>query len=59
MNMNPTDFSDTKPDLRIEKYFAGQTRRWGIFEDRFGSLRRKFFANIRGIWDGEQLVLDE
>ena len=59
MNMKPTEFSDTKLDLRIEEYFAGQTRPWGIFDKRFGFLRRQFVTNIRGTWDGKQLVLDE
>jgi uncharacterized membrane-anchored protein len=57
--MEPTDFSNTKPVLRIEKYFVGQTRAWGIFEDRFGNLRRQFVVDIQGNWDGENLVLDE
>lgn len=58
-NMKPTDFSGTTPQLRIEEYFAGQTRAWGIFEDRFGNLRRQFVVDIDGKWDGETLVLDE
>jgi hypothetical protein len=57
--MEPTDFSNTKPVLQIEKYFVGQTRAWGIFEDRFGNLRRQFVVDIQGNWDGENLVLDE
>jgi hypothetical protein len=57
--MKPTDFSGTTPQLRIEEYFAGHTRAWGIFEDRFGNLRRQFVVDIDGKWDGETLVLDE
>ena len=58
-NMKPTDFSGTTPQLRIEEYFAGHTSAWGIFEDRFGNLRRQFVVDIDGKWDGERLVLDE
>jgi hypothetical protein len=58
-SMEPADFSNTKPVLRIEKYFAGHTRAWGIFEDRFGNLRRQFVVDIQGNWDGENLILDE
>jgi hypothetical protein len=57
--MEPTDFSNTKPVLRIEEYFLGKTRAWGIFEDRFGNLRRQFVVDIEGNWDGESLILDE
>jgi len=58
-NMKVNDFSGTEPVLRIEEYFAGQTRAWGIFEDRFGKLRRQFVVDIEGTWDGKALVLDE
>ena len=57
--MKPSDFSGTTPQLRIEEYFAGHTRAWGIFEDRFGNLRRQFVVDIEGKWDGKTLVLDE
>jgi hypothetical protein len=47
-NMKPTDFSESTPSLLIEKYFAGETRAWGIFEDRFGTLRRH--ETDRRVW---------
>lgn len=49
----------TKPRLRIEDYFAGKTRAWGIFQDRFGTLRRQFVMDIDGTWDGQTLTLVE
>jgi hypothetical protein len=58
-SMNPTDFKDAEPRLVLEDYFAGETRAWGIFEDRFGTLRRQFTVDITGQWDGRELVLDE
>ncbi len=58
-NMKPADFKDAAPRLIIEDYFAGKTRAWGIFEDRFGRLRRQFTVDIDGAWDGRELVLDE
>jgi hypothetical protein len=57
--MKPSDFENSTPKLVIEEYFAGETLAWGIFEDRFGRLRRQFTVDITGTWDGEQLVLDE
>ena len=57
--MKPTDFSNSEPVLRIEEYFAGRTKAWGIFEDRFGGLRRQFVVDIQGKWDGAELILDE
>ena len=57
--MKPEDFQDTKPTLVIEKYFSGKTQASGIFEDRFGKVRRQFTVDIDGTWDGRELVLDE
>ena len=57
--MQPEDFKDTGPKLKIEEYFLGETRAWGIFEDRFGKLRRQCVVDIMGTMDGDELVLDE
>lgn len=58
-SMKPIDFKDTTPRLIIEEYFVGKTQASGIFEDRFGRLRRQFTVDIDGTWDGRVLVLDE
>lgn len=57
--MKPEDFKDTGPRLDIQEYFVGETRAWGIFEDRFGKLRRQFVVDITGTMEGDVLVLDE
>ena len=57
--MKPTDFKNATPQLVIEEYFAGETQAWGLFEDRFGTIRRQFSVDIVGTWDGEFLTLDE
>tara|TARA_R110000787_G_scaffold59662_2_gene135040 strand:- start:9668 stop:10138 length:471 start_codon:yes stop_codon:yes gene_type:complete len=59
MQMKPTDFKDAKPRFVLEEFFEGQTQASGIFEDRFGNLRREFTVDINGVWDGEKLVLNE
>ena len=53
------DFAATQPKLVLEDYFAGKTRGWGIFHDRFGNVKRQFVVDIDGTWDGKTLVLDE
>ena len=58
-NMKPEDFAGREPTLSIEDYFAGRTKAWGIFQDRFGRLRRQFEVDIEGTWDGETLTLVE
>ena len=59
MKMNTKDFAENGPCLQIEDYFQGKTRAWGLFEDRFGVVRRQFTVDIDGTWDGTELVLDE
>ena len=58
-SMKPAEFKNSEPRLILEEYFAGQTQAWGLFEDRFGTVRRQFTVDISGEWDGRELVLDE
>ena len=57
--MNIDDFSETEPTFVPEEYFIGKTKAWGIFQDRFGTVRRDFVVDIDGYMDGDILVLDE
>ncbi len=57
--MKPEDFAGTAPRLTVEEYFLGKSRAWGIFEDRFGTLRRSFTVDIEGYREGEEFVLKE
>lgn len=52
-----TDYQNTTPRLLIENYFQGETKAWGIFQDRFGKVRRKFVVDINGKWDEEKQLL--
>ena len=45
--------------FELERYFAGRTRAWGIVQDRFGRLRRRFTVEMEGHWDGKLLRLEE
>lgn len=57
--MSVEDFEGKTPELRIERYFVGKTNAWGIFEDRFGTLRRQFTVEIEGKFHDGVLTLDE
>lgn len=57
--MRPEDFAAQQPRLVLEDYFQGKTRAWGMFEDRFGNVRRQFVVDMDGTWDGRELILDE
>ncbi|MFS4581140.1 DUF3833 domain-containing protein [Phaeobacter sp. C3_T13_0] len=45
--------------FNLEEYFAGKTVAYGQFEDRFGTVRRRFKVEITGDWDGRVLTLVE
>ena len=55
------DYKNTSPELKIEDYFQGSSKAWGIFQDRFGKVRRQFIVDINGTWDenAQQLKLVE
>lgn len=52
-------FAGAEPRLVLEEYFAGESRGYGIFEDRFGKLRREFVVDVTGTVEGDVLTLDE
>jgi hypothetical protein len=57
--MKPQDFQGTQPTFKVEEFFAGRTKAWGIFEDRFGNLRRDFTVELQGVREGDVLTLTE
>ncbi len=59
MKMKPSNFKNDNPKFILEDYFNGKIKAWGIFEDRFGNVKRQFTVDITGKWDGKQLVLNE
>lgn len=53
-------YSSNTPQLDLYNYFAGQTRGWGIVQDRKGTLTRQFTVHIIGtIGDDDKLTLHE
>lgn len=57
--MNLDDFARGTPSLTLEEYFQGNIQAWGMFEDRFGRVRRQFKVDIDGSFDGQELTLVE
>ena len=54
-----TALATRQPALVLEEFFAGDTVAFGIFEDRFGNLRRQFRVALNGAVTGNRLVLNE
>lgn len=57
--MKPEDFAETSPRFLLEEYFSGRTQAWGLFEDRFGKIRRQFTVDMTGRHEDGALVLEE
>lgn len=50
---------EVQPLFELTSFFHGSTRAWGVFEDRFGRLKRRFTVDMQGRWEGPVFVLDE
>ena len=57
--MQPEDYKNTEPKIKIEEYFLGDVKAWGIFQERSGKVKRQFTAKMKGTFDGETLILNE
>lgn len=57
--MKPEDFAGNEPGLFLEDYFLGKTRAYGLFQDRFRTLRRQFVVDILGTLRDGELTLEE
>ena len=57
--MKPEDYKNTKPIIKIEEYFQGDVKAWGMLQGRSGEVKRQFVADMQGKFDGENLILDE
>lgn len=45
--------------FNLEEFFDGHVVGYGQFQDRFGTVRRRFRVDVTGTWDGQRLILDE
>jgi len=53
------DYRDQKPVFVLEEFFDGPLIAKGALYDRSGNLIRRFVADIRGTWQGDQGELAE
>ncbi|WP_285671603.1 DUF3833 domain-containing protein [Paralimibaculum aggregatum] len=53
------DHAGQGPELELERFLEGRLTAHGVFQDRFGTLRRSFVVDVLGVWDGETLTLTE
>ena len=58
-NMKPEDYKETKPILKIEEYFLGNVKAWGVLQDRSGVVKRNFTADMVGSFEENNFILNE
>ena len=49
----------SEQEFELQEFFAGDLVAHGQFQDRFGTVRRRFVVDIEGTWDGQTLRLVE
>jgi len=54
-----TDQPLSDRDFELQEFFEGRTVAHGQFQDRFGTVRRRFEVVIDGTWEDGTLTLDE
>ena len=58
-DMSPEDYKNTEPKIKIEEYFLGKVKAWGIFQGRSGKVKRQFTAEMNGSFNGQDFILNE
>jgi hypothetical protein len=60
MPQDMTPLSKPEPPLfELTAFLEGRTRAWGVFEDRYGRVRRRVAVEMHGRWQDDTFVLDE
>lgn len=54
-----THYAGQTPTLVLEDYFDGTLDAWGMFQDRGGTVIKRFHVEIKASWDGPTGTLDE
>lgn len=55
----PSHYSAERPALDPSRYFNGRLDAWGMFQDRFGKVVKRFTVEMNCRWDGDTGTLEE
>ena len=55
--MSVNRYKNNKPKFILENFFSGEISAWGLFEDPFGIIRKRFTCKITGKWDDKLKTL--
>ena len=57
--INVAQYSNEKPALDLAQFFTGTVDGWGMFQDRSGTVAKRFYVRIDCTWKGNEGTLDE
>ncbi len=55
----PAQYAAERPVLDPSTYFNGRLDAWGMFEDRFGNVVKRFTVEMNCRWEGDTGTLEE
>lgn len=58
-SVDPMVYKDNQPQFRIEDYFSGHVRAWGMVQDRSGEVTKRMVVDLTGRQEGDEFVLHE
>jgi Protein of unknown function (DUF3833) len=58
-SVEPVAYQAEKPLLDLTTYFTGTVDAWGMFQDRSGTVVKRFTVVMRCSWQGDVGTLDE
>ena len=47
------NYQDHKPELKLESYFCGEIKAWGLVKNRKRQVINRFDINMRGSWSSD------
>jgi hypothetical protein len=53
------DYKNTSPELKLEQFFDGKLKAYGMVFDRSGLLLRRFEVDLLASWDGDNGEIKE
>ncbi len=58
-NDSLTMYENTSPEFKLEEFFSGPLRAYGMVQDRGGKVLRRFTVDMTGTWEGNKGTLYE
>ena len=59
VSIDGKNYADVDPKFKIESFFDGKVKAWGIVQNRSGEVVQRFIVDIDGTLEGDLLTLDE